>query len=112
MTESLFHYSPLKTKLYLEIHRPSALMTVRHAGILFGGAVVPLILFVTGCGQQPTSQSASAPANPVTQTSCGMNMVTIPGGQFLMGNNDGAIDTKPAHQVKLDGFFMDQHEVT
>ncbi len=39
-------------------------------------------------------------------------MVWIPGGQFMMGTNEGKPDEGPAHPVELDGFWMDQHEVT
>lgn len=41
-------------------------------------------------------------------------MVWIPGGEFLMGT-DAAIgwpDEKPAHRVRVDGFWMDVTEVT
>lgn len=42
------------------------------------------------------------------------NMVWIPGGEFEMGasDNEGRPDEYPAHQVKLNGFWMDRHEVT
>lgn len=39
-------------------------------------------------------------------------MVWIPGGQFMMGTNEGKPDEGPVHLVELDGFWMDQHEVT
>jgi formylglycine-generating enzyme required for sulfatase activity len=41
-------------------------------------------------------------------------MVWIPGGTFLMGgdNDQARADEFPRHQVKLDGFYMDQTEVT
>ena len=43
-------------------------------------------------------------------------MVWIPGGEFHMGavaNDSMAMGhEKPRHQVVLDGFFMDEHEVT
>jgi sulfatase modifying factor 1 len=41
-------------------------------------------------------------------------MVWIPGGEFLMGTDSslGWPDEKPAHLVRVDGFFMDEHEVT
>jgi formylglycine-generating enzyme required for sulfatase activity len=29
-----------------------------------------------------------------------------------MGADDGPVDVKPAHRVKVDGFLMDRHEVT
>jgi formylglycine-generating enzyme required for sulfatase activity len=46
------------------------------------------------------------------QTASGMTMVLIPGGEFTMGVDEGPIDVKPAHQVKVDGFLMDQQEMT
>jgi formylglycine-generating enzyme required for sulfatase activity len=41
-------------------------------------------------------------------------MVWIPGGKFTMGTNDEDAwpDEKPAHPVRVDGFFMDETEVT
>jgi formylglycine-generating enzyme len=41
-------------------------------------------------------------------------MVWIPGGDFLMGTDSelGWPDEKPAHPVRVDGFWMDAHEVT
>jgi formylglycine-generating enzyme len=41
-------------------------------------------------------------------------MVWVPGGEFIMGTNErDAYDCeKPAHPVKVDGFWMDETEVT
>src|SRR5690606_3534791 len=40
-------------------------------------------------------------------------MVWIPGGSFMMGTNDPEFpDANPVHPVTVDGFWMDQHEVT
>src|SRR5262245_11556300 len=41
-------------------------------------------------------------------------MVWIPGGEFTMGTDSdlGWPDEKPAHRVRVDGFWMDQTEVT
>ena len=41
-------------------------------------------------------------------------MVSIPGGEFMMGadNNQADPDEYPKHKVILDPFWMDQHEVT
>jgi len=39
-------------------------------------------------------------------------MVWIPPGKFWMGSADTFPDTKPVHEVYLDGFWMDQTEVT
>jgi len=50
------------------------------------------------------SASVSAPAD----------MVWIPGGDFTMGTDDtnSQFNERPAHRVKLDGFFMDVTPVT
>ena len=41
-------------------------------------------------------------------------MVWIPGGEFTMGTDSdlGWPDEKPAHPVRVDGFWIDDHEVT
>jgi formylglycine-generating enzyme required for sulfatase activity len=39
-------------------------------------------------------------------------MVFIPAGDFLMGSDTGRADEAPAHQVYLNGFWIDQYEVT
>lgn len=39
-------------------------------------------------------------------------MVWIPGGTFKMGSDNGMADQKPVHNVTVDGFFMDETEVT
>ncbi len=43
-----------------------------------------------------------------------LGMVWIPGGEFTMGTDSelGWPDEKPAHRVRVDGFFMDETEVT
>lgn len=40
-------------------------------------------------------------------------MIWVAGGTFEMGSADPAFtDAQPIHKVKLEGFFMDEHEVT
>ena len=39
-------------------------------------------------------------------------MALIPGGSFMMGDADGQDMEKPVHEVELDAFYMDTHEVT
>ena len=41
-----------------------------------------------------------------------MSMVYIPAGKFLMGSDEGTSDNQPVHEVYLDAFWMDKHEVT
>src|SRR5688572_33445430 len=40
------------------------------------------------------------------------NMAWVPGGTFLMGSNDHYPEEAPAHHVRVDGFWMDEHAVT
>jgi formylglycine-generating enzyme required for sulfatase activity len=75
---------------------------------LFAAALAVGVL--SSCGR-PTGETQPA-GSPATQTASGLAMVAIPPGQFTMGSNEGPIDTKPAHPVKVDGFLMDQYEVT
>ena len=42
----------------------------------------------------------------------GVQWVTIPGGMFLMGSNDGGSDEKPVHQVTVTSFQIAKTEVT
>ena len=44
----------------------------------------------------------------------GSEMVRIPGGSFEMGDhfNEGSANERPVHTVTLDGFYMDNSEVT
>jgi formylglycine-generating enzyme required for sulfatase activity len=39
-------------------------------------------------------------------------MVFIPGGEFTMGSDHHYVEEKPAHRVKVDGFWMDTTPVT
>jgi sulfatase modifying factor 1 len=39
-------------------------------------------------------------------------MVLIPGGSFMMGDANGQDMEKPVHEVEVDAFYMDTHEVT
>jgi len=42
----------------------------------------------------------------------GMVMVYVPAGEFTMGNDRGDPDEQPFHTVTLDGYWIDQTEVT
>jgi formylglycine-generating enzyme required for sulfatase activity len=50
----------------------------------------------------------------IQRASAPPGMVWIPGGEFTMGTDSdlGWPDEKPAHRVRVDGFWMDQTEVT
>ncbi|MEQ1763280.1 MAG: SUMF1/EgtB/PvdO family nonheme iron enzyme [Pyrinomonadaceae bacterium] len=50
----------------------------------------------------------SEPARPIAPT----GMVYVPGGDFLMGSDEGDTISKPPHFVTIAPFFMDVTEVT
>lgn len=39
-------------------------------------------------------------------------MVLIPGGEFLMGSEDGLPDARPLHRVYISGFWIDRYKLT
>jgi len=45
---------------------------------------------------------------PVT----GMEFIWVPGGEFMMGSNEGDSDEEAVHKVALTGFWMGKYEVT
>jgi len=71
--------------------------------------------------QDPAAQSPpAAAAKPAPDTSAWPSkpwppgMVWVPAGEFTMGTDDpnSLQNERPAHRVKLDGFWMDEHDVT
>ncbi len=41
-----------------------------------------------------------------------MQFVTIPAGEFIMGDKDGQRDERPRHPVSIDSFYMQTTEIT
>jgi formylglycine-generating enzyme len=60
-----------------------------------------------------STTGSPAPTPPATAVDPS-GMIWIPGGEFEFGTNSelGWPDEKPAHRVRLDGFWMDATEVT
>jgi formylglycine-generating enzyme required for sulfatase activity len=66
-------------------------------------------------GFQPSLQAgvhASGWPTVIVGDRDGGPMVLVPGGTFTMGANDGPASERPAHQVRLSSYYIDQHEVT
>ncbi|OGV66304.1 MAG: hypothetical protein A3K19_20030 [Lentisphaerae bacterium RIFOXYB12_FULL_65_16] len=55
---------------------------------------------------------AADPAVKEIQTPTGISMALIPGGEFMMGEAQGAEDAKTLHKVAVASFYMDKSEVT
>ncbi len=52
------------------------------------------------------------PTSIVTAPLTGMELVRIPGGEFVMGSGEGHVDERPGHSVRLKSFFLGRYEVT
>lgn len=90
-----------------------------YLGIVGGIIGLCLIAFVVWqfVSEKPVALSNSAVANDSnaakSSASAPDGMVYVPGGEFLMGRDDGASEAeKPAHKVSVEPFFMDVYEVT
>lgn len=75
-----------------------------------------LLAFSAGisCSPKNTKENITS-VNKINQlravTGDTSGMVWIASGTFLMGSNE-FLDSKPVHEVKVNGFWMDSHEVT
>jgi formylglycine-generating enzyme required for sulfatase activity len=77
--------------------------------------VLSALLLLCGCHRNETGilpETAAALRPNVITNSDGLTMVAIPAGEFVMGEDDGDADEKPAHKVQLSAFYIDMHEVT
>ena len=73
-----------------------------------GNATSPTAAVTASAALVP-SASASAASTAVV---CPAGMIRIPGGTFYMGSDDGLPMEKPAHQVTLEPYCIDEFEVT
>jgi len=61
--------------------------------------------------QDQARQDAQGGLRSKIATPSGVEMVLIPGGEFLMGK-EADIDARPVHKVSVSSFYMDIHETT
>jgi formylglycine-generating enzyme required for sulfatase activity len=61
-----------------------------------------------GCSRDPQPPAAESPG------AAPEGMTWIPGGEFTMGSDDARsqLNERPAHKVRVAGFWMDEHPVT
>lgn len=89
---------------------------------LFLKAVLKISLFVgivvAGCGERhptnPPGRAAATSVGTLPERAAPAGMVWVAGGEFRMGTDEEAAyaPEKPAHAVRVDGFWMDATEVT
>lgn len=84
-------------------------MRKKISAILLSG----LLAITAFACKQNSKASHSSDANVVAIDTVPEKMVWIPIGTFIMGSEDPAYnDAAPMHNVTVDGFWMDEHEVT
>ncbi|MGO4333150.1 formylglycine-generating enzyme family protein [Cupriavidus sp. 2TAF22] len=90
---------------------------LRRRSVLLGGAL--LCVAVAAGGAFSYWRGGTDAARPVgVQAGDGVHgpagMVHVPGGEFLMGSDHKLAqpNERPAHKVRVHGFWMDQHHVT
>lgn len=106
---------------------PKSRVPLIVGGVVGIGAIgAAIALFASGGGANetpppPSAEPATASAAPsasaapaAAASDCPDDMVKIPAGQFYMGSDqpDAPEREKPAHNVKLNAFCIDLHEVT
>ncbi len=81
--------------------------------IVFSIKFCLFFLCFLGCKQKDSASENSATQKTETNIITSNKMVWIPGGTFKMGTDDAAFaDAQPIHEVKIKGYWMDEHEVT
>jgi len=71
-----------------------------------GLSMLGCLLILTG-----SWMSAQTASNGLTKSNPG-EMVTIPAGWFIMGNDSGSWEEKPAHPIYLSAYQIGKYEVT
>jgi formylglycine-generating enzyme required for sulfatase activity len=87
--------------------------SLEHTLVVFAAAVLACL----GCTQRegstvPTGSNVARPTPQTIRTKTGIEMVLIPGGRFMMGDDQGEDDEQPVHEVQISPFYMDVSEVT
>lgn len=99
------------------LHHPDE-RSVTCRGV-YAGVVASALMFLAACAgtavPNPPAPVVSAP-QPAAPATAPSGMVWIPGGEFTMGapekDQHARPDEFPAHRVRVDGYWMDETEVT
>ena len=88
-------------------------MTVR--GWSVAAVLCMATVLAAGCGKAAPDPAAVSPGAGATEkitTPTGIEMALLPAGEFVMGDDRGEADEKPARQVRVGAFYIDTSEVT
>jgi sulfatase modifying factor 1 len=107
------HFSWMKGKSRADSAGGVISKGAKVAFFVCGLIAITVALLVSSGAMASSNANASNPDEP-----CGRQaphgMAWIPGGAFLMGTNDKESfpNERPAHLVQVQGFWIDQHDVT
>jgi formylglycine-generating enzyme required for sulfatase activity len=85
---------------------------MNHLIVLFAGWMLLLAPAVRAAAPAPAPAPATPAPRPDSAAATPPGMVLIPSGTFKMGIEDGFPYEAPVHEVALDSFWIDEHEVT
>ncbi|BDX06370.1 bifunctional serine/threonine-protein kinase/formylglycine-generating enzyme family protein [Planctobacterium marinum] len=96
-----------------ETKMPGGILGAALAGSLAIVLLVGFISYFVGGDQSADPQINKSTPRPSTAVQSLLDsMVTIPGGSFIMGSNDGGSNGKPVHRVSIKPFKLMETEVT
>jgi eukaryotic-like serine/threonine-protein kinase len=110
--------TPGSGKMGLFVGLGLAAVAVIGGGVYFvgrgsGGATIATTSSATASASASLPASvAAAAAKPPAAAGCPSGMIAIPGGSFFMGSDEGQPAEKPAHQVSVAPYCIDEYEVT
>jgi len=101
-----------KTGLLVGLGVAAAVVVAGGAVFFLGRGAAPAVVGgATPVASSAPARSASSAAAPPPEAVCPSGMIQIPGGSYFMGSDDGLALEKPAHQVTLRPYCIDQFEV-
>src|SRR5262245_31411373 len=76
--------------------------------------LVLAVLFSFVFNRQKSQKATQLGTDPASKAVAGspLNMISIPGGEFEMGRDDGNVFERPAHTVSVGPYLIDKYEVT
>jgi formylglycine-generating enzyme len=111
------HFSRMKGRSVVRSATDTILKRAQLALLLCGLLGLASKLLVSGgtlASRNATGANPDEPSRGQTLRKAPSGMVWIPGGTFLMGTNDKESfpNERPAHFVQVQGFWIDEHDVT
>ncbi len=76
------------------------------------GWIAVVTFLIVGCGTAEDDHSTEAVEVSKCRGLVNNKMIWVPGGSFTMGENPRYSEEGPPREIRIDGFWMDSHEIT